>query len=255
MLTERVLTAAHLGILATLGYDPVPVYARPKIGIFATGDELVEAAGERKQGQIRVSNIYTLAEIIRQAGGFPVNLGLVRDRVTEVIAVYEKAHRLQLPLVISTGGTASGAYDFVKEAMEKCGALRLFNKVAIRPGAPVVAAAKEGQLLFGLSGNPGGAAVAMFLLIFPLIARLSGSHKRLERSLGRITKPLTARGEVRRFIWAASDEQGGQIFVTPFENQFCGTIKNHAQSNCLIEVPAGKVEIAANDPVNIWKLP
>ncbi|NLY39903.1 MAG: molybdopterin molybdotransferase MoeA [Firmicutes bacterium] len=250
-----VLTAAHLGVLATLGFDPVPVYAKPKIGIFATGNELVEACGERKQGQIRVSNIYTLAEIVRQAGGIPVNLGLVKDRVADVLKVYEKAQRLELPLVISTGGTASGAYDFVREAMETSGALRLFSKVAIRPGAPVVAAVKEGQLLFGLSGNPGGAAVAMYLLLYPLIARLSGSYKELERSQGRITKPLVARGGVRRFIWAASYEQDNQIIVTPFENQFCGTIKNHAQSNCLIELPAGEVEIAIDDPVVIWKLP
>ena len=69
--------------------------------------------------------------------------------------------------MISTGGTASRDYDIIKDAMDVASTTRLFNKVAVRPGAPVVASVKPGQLLIGLSGNPAGAAVTMLVIIFP----------------------------------------------------------------------------------------
>src|SRR5699024_10559028 len=100
------------------------------------------------------------------------NLGVVKDQISEVTKAYEQARQLELPIVISTGGTATGDYDLIKEAMDTISTSRLFNKVAIRPGAPVVASIKEGQLLIGLSGNPAGAAVAMYVLVFPIISKL-----------------------------------------------------------------------------------
>ncbi|HHX87862.1 MAG TPA: molybdopterin molybdotransferase MoeA [Firmicutes bacterium] len=250
-----VLTSAHMGVLATLGVEPVPVYTRPQVGVFSTGNELVDVRSQLKTGQLRVSNIYTLAEIIRQAGGIPVNLGVVKDRVESVLEVYAKTRRLGLPMVVSTGGTASGDYDVIKTAMDMV-AVRLFNKVAIRPGAPAVVSVREGeQLLIGLSGNPAGATVAMLLLIYPLIARLAGANRQLECVQGKLTKPLFRQGGVRGFLWANYCHQKAEVYVTPFENQYCGSIKTYANSNCLIEIPAGKVNLAANEPVTIWKLP
>jgi len=250
-----VLTSAHMGILATLGIDPVPVFVKPQIGIFSTGNELVDVHKPPEHGQLRASNIYTLAEIIRQAGGIPVNLGVVKDRIEDVIQVYKKARQLGLPVVISTGGTASGDYDVIKEAMDGISTSRLFNKVAIRPGAPVVASIKKGQLLIGLSGNPAGAAVAMLLLVFPVISKLAGTKKPLEQSKGKLTTPIFRKGGLRGFLWACYYEQNGCLYAATFENQFCGAMKTHAKSNCLIEIPAGKVNLPAGDLVTIWKLP
>ncbi|KUO51280.1 MAG: hypothetical protein APF76_17525 [Desulfitibacter sp. BRH_c19] len=250
-----VLTCAHMGVLATLGIDPVPVYKKPQIGIFSTGNELVDVHSQLQHGQLRASNIYTLAEIIRQAGGVPVSLGIVKDRIEDVIQVYEKAYRLRLPIVISTGGTASGAYDVIKEAMDMISVSRLFNKVAIRPGAPVVASVKDGQLLIGLSGNPAGSAVAMLLVMFPVISKLAGTNRHLEQSQAKLSTDVHRKGGLRGFLWGTYYEQHGCLYTTPFNNQFCGAIKTHAYSNCLIEIAAGKVNSATGDLVNIWKLP
>lgn len=250
----KIISSSHLGILATLGFDPVHVFAKPKIGIFSTGNELVDVNTEKKYGQLRASNLYTLAEIIRQAGGIPVNLGVIPDRVDDILEVYNKAYQLELPIVISTGGTASGDFDVVKDAMEKTGSLRLFNKVAIRPGAPVVSSIKENQLLIGLSGNPAGAVVAMFIIIFQIISFLAGSNKQLLQSQGKLTVPVIRNSGLRGFLWGFYEEQKSQLYVTPLENQFCGAIKNYANSNCLIEIEEGKVDYSINDIVVIWKL-
>ncbi|HHU77026.1 MAG TPA: molybdopterin molybdotransferase MoeA [Firmicutes bacterium] len=250
-----IISSAQVEILATLGIDPVTVYARPQIGIFSTGNELVTLQNKLQHGQLRASNIYTLAEIIRRAGGSPVNLGIVRDRADDVLQAYAKADQLQLPMVISTGGTASGDFDVTKAAMEQAGSSRLFNKVAMRPGAPFVVSKKENRLLIGLSGNPGGAIVTMFIFLFPMISKLAGDNKYLSPSRGRLTGPIVRQGGLRGFFWGCCDKRGGRLYVTPFRNQFCGAIKVHLHSNCLIEVPAGKVNLLPGDDVNIWHLP
>jgi molybdopterin molybdotransferase len=250
-----ILSSAHMGILATLGIDPVPVIAKPQIGIFSTGNELVDLHDRLLFGQLRASNLYTLAEIIRQAGGIPVNLGITRDRVDDVLQVYEKAHQLKLPLIISTGGTASGDYDIIKDAMEATVSTRLFNKAAIRPGAPFVASVKDKQLLIGLSGNPAGAIVAMLLFVFPMISRLAGADKQLLSGEGKLTAPITRKSGMRGFFWGCCEEREGGLYVTPFETQYCGAITTYANSNCLIEVPQSKVNLAVDDIVVFWKLP
>ncbi|NLX90148.1 MAG: molybdopterin molybdotransferase MoeA [Firmicutes bacterium] len=251
------ISPLHMEILATLGIDPVSVFVKPRIGVFSTGNELVDVHEEQLQfGQLRASNLYALAEIIRQAGGIPVNLGLVRDRVDNVVQVYEKASRLKLPIIISTGGTAFGDFDVIKDAMEKILSVRLFNKVAMRPGAPFVASVRDNQLLIGLSGNPGGAIVAMLMIIYPIISRLAGGNKHLLPGRGKLTVPIVRKEDsLRGFFWGRCNERDGRLYVTPLQNQFCGAIETHINSNCLIEVPAGKVKVAENEDVDYWKLP
>ncbi len=249
------ITPAHLGILATLGVDPVPVYKKPLIGIFSTGNELVVMKSQLMHGQIRASNIYTLAEIIRLAGAIPVFLGVVRDSVKDIIQIYEKANELDLPLVISTGGTASGDNDVIKDAMVALNSLRLFDKVAIRPGAPVVASVREKQLLVGLSGNPSGSTVATLTLLFPVISRLAGFERCLECTKGKLKTPLLRKGGLRAFLWAIFSENEGCLHVEPHINQFCGAVKSYFSSNCLVDVPAGGVNLMRDDLVVIWKLP
>ena len=86
-----IITSVHMEILATLGIDPVSVFARPRIGVFSTGNELVDVQKQLQFGQLRASNLYTLAEIVRQAGGVPVNLGVARDRLI-MSCSYMKRH-------------------------------------------------------------------------------------------------------------------------------------------------------------------
>src|SRR5438270_9832776 len=84
-----VLTPAHLGVLASLGYQRVPVFPRPRVGVLSTGDELVEGAAPLHAGQIRDSNRPTLVALVRQSGFTPVDLGLLRHDDTATTALIE----------------------------------------------------------------------------------------------------------------------------------------------------------------------
>jgi len=52
------ITTAEIGTMATFGYKDIQVYRKPKLALFATGDELVEPGNDLLPGQIYNSNIY-----------------------------------------------------------------------------------------------------------------------------------------------------------------------------------------------------
>lgn len=63
------LGITDIGILVTPGIKNVKIYKRPKIGISATGDELIEIGEELSDGKIRNSNSYTIAVGVEKLGG------------------------------------------------------------------------------------------------------------------------------------------------------------------------------------------
>src|SRR4030042_374155 len=130
------LKPAHIGLLASLGKTKVKVTRRPKVAIVATGDEVMDVKGKLKPGKIRSSNTYTLCAQIIKSGGIPKNLGIARDRFSEL----EKRIKLGLDcdLIITSGGVSVGDYDLVKDVLAAIGTKIKFWKIAIRPGKPLV---------------------------------------------------------------------------------------------------------------------
>ncbi|MBM7865537.1 molybdopterin molybdenumtransferase MoeA [Heliobacterium gestii] len=250
-----VIGAAESALLAALRRDPVRVRRRPRIGLFGTGDELWEGDGTPPPGKIRPTNVYALAALVRQAGGEPVLLGTAADRREAVADVFRAGLEAGLDLVISTGGVSAGDYDVVKDALYGMDAEMLFWKVALRPGAPAVAARWEKGLLIGLSGNPAGAVILFILLVAPVIASLSGRSWSLPRSTARLAAPFAKRKGLRGFLWGKAEEREGRLWVRLLDNQKCGGMRSFLESNCLVEVPAGAHDWPAGRETSVLWLP
>ena len=246
-----ILKPAHLAVLASLGREPISVKPVPKIGLFCTGDELCPVQGTLGPGKIRVTNIYPLAQLIRQAGGQPVDLGLIPDQLDAVKEVYARAESMGLDLVVSTGGVAAGDYDVVKDAMLAAGARSLFWKVAVRPGAPVAVAEKNNRVWIGLSGSPAGAIVITLLLVAPLVAALAGKDWTLKRQKAVLTVNLQSKKDLCGYWWARIWNEEGRFLVEPLSEQHCGVIKSYMNSNCLLKIPAGQVDLPTGSLVDV----
>ncbi len=246
------LSAFHLGLLAFLGIDPVKVIRRPRVGIFCTGSELVPVRSKKGTGQIRVSNFHTLAELIRSTGGVPIDLGIAPDNLEEICSKVQEAEDIEVDLLLSTGGAASGDYDLLLEAMEKTGFQYLFWKVAFRPGAPAAAGLKNNLLWIGLSGNPTGAAVMTLLTAVPFTGILSGRGDPLQKHKAILTRPLISKKGMRSFWWGYCQLRAGKLFVDFFGGQECSMVKSYLNSNCLIEIPPGEVSWEEGSTADIW---
>jgi molybdopterin molybdotransferase len=175
---DSVLEAGHrvgpaeIAVMATFGYTQVKVYRKPRVAIFATGDELVEFNQIPRPDQIRNSNAYCLASQLKLMDLDADYLGIVRDDKDELRR--QMLSGLERDVLIITGGVSMGEYDFVHHVFRDLGLEILFNKVAIKPGKPTVFARREDKLIFGLPGNPISALITFECFVRPVLGRLCG---------------------------------------------------------------------------------
>lgn len=175
------LGPGHLGVLASLGVEQVLVYRRPVVGVFSTGDELVEPGRPLGPGQIRDSNRFTLLALVRQAGFTAVDLGLVADEEAAIErAVLDGVARCDA--LVTSGGVSMGDYDFVKVVLDRLGEMR-WMQIAIKPAKPLAfgtvsspgtLGAERAVPVFGLPGNPVSSMVSFELFARPALRRMAG---------------------------------------------------------------------------------
>jgi len=236
-----VLTPAHLGVLASLGYARVPVFPRPRVGVLSTGDELVEGAGELRPGRIRDSNRPTLLALVHQSGFTPVDLGLVRDDETTIATAVERG-LTTCDALVTSGGVSVGDFDYVKAVLDRLGSMRSWQ-VAIKPAKPLAFGTVQGKPVFGLPGNPVSSMVSFELFARPALRQMGG-HRRLFRPQvdAVVAEPIRRRSDGKlhlvRVVAAAGED--GRWRVRPVGGQGSHQLSAAAAANALALVPDGE---------------
>ncbi|HZR15675.1 MAG TPA: gephyrin-like molybdotransferase Glp [Acidimicrobiia bacterium] len=167
-----VLGAAHVGVLASLGYETVRAHPRARVGVLSTGDELVEGEGALEPGQIRDANRPMLLALLDEAGCEPRDLGIARDDEALIVRTLEDAFAT-CDAVVTSGGVSMGEYDYVKAALDRFGALQWWQ-VAIKPAKPLAFGVVRDTPVFGLPGNPVSSHVSFELFARPALLRMMG---------------------------------------------------------------------------------
>ena len=205
-----VLDASHIAILAMTGVTAVPVVRRPSVAILATGDEIVEVAEQPQPHQIRNSNSYMLAALVRASGGEAHVLRVARDTVTALRPLLEEGLRHDLLMV--TGGVSAGKYDLVKPTLRELGTEFLFERVRIQPGQPTAFGVCNGKPVFGLPGNPGSTLITYQLFARPALQLLSGRAEPMQAFLSaQFEAPFRHKGGLTRFLPARLNEDGQRL--------------------------------------------
>lgn len=181
----QALGPAELGMLASLGMDHVLVHRRPVVGVFSTGDELVEPGRPLGPAQIYDSNRATLLAVAAQAGGLPLDLGVVRDRPGELERALAAA-LARADVLVTSGGVSMGELDLLKPLLARAGQVH-FGRVRMKPGKPLtfatlpvrqdngeIDATQPARPVFALPGNPVSSLVTFQLFVRPAIRRLLG---------------------------------------------------------------------------------
>jgi molybdenum cofactor synthesis domain-containing protein len=167
-----VLTPAHLGVLASLGFDEVPAYPRLRVGVISTGDELQEGPVTLAPGQIRDSNRPMLLAMVAETGAIPVDLGIGRDDEAEVERRFRDA-AASCDAIVTSGGVSVGDYDVVKAVLDRIGVLEWWQ-ITIKPAKPLAFGLVDGTPLFGLPGNPVSSHVSFELFARPALLQMMG---------------------------------------------------------------------------------
>ncbi|MGE0825308.1 MAG: gephyrin-like molybdotransferase Glp [Candidatus Binatia bacterium] len=233
----RVLRAADIGLLASIGRSFVLVRQRPRVAILSTGNELVEVDESLRPGQIVNSNAYTLAAAVRETGAIPVPLAIVRDTLPEIRAALGEAVRHDV--VLSTGGVSVGDFDFVKQAMDELGMHRLFWQVAQKPGKPLTFGLLRERPYFGLPGNPVSALVCFYLYTRPALRRMMG-HQKLSFPVVSATvgEEITKAKGLTEFIRCRLELAKGHYIAHSTGTQSSGVLSSLSLGDGLIIGPA-----------------
>ncbi|HEY8216457.1 MAG TPA: gephyrin-like molybdotransferase Glp, partial [Acidimicrobiia bacterium] len=173
--TGTLLSAAAIGVLASVGASTVSVVPRPRVGVLSTGDELVES-GPLAPGKIRDSNRPMLVGLARDAGFEAIDLGIAVDDEERIVATLEDAFR-RCDAVLTSGGVSVGDYDYVKAALDRFGALE-WRQVAIKPAKPLAFGVVKGVPVFGLPGNPVSSLVSYECFARPALLQMAGHSRR-----------------------------------------------------------------------------
>ncbi|WP_407708382.1 gephyrin-like molybdotransferase Glp [Bacillus altitudinis] len=246
------VTPGVTAILATFGYAVVPVVKKPVIGIISTGTELLQVSDAMVDGKIRNSNLSMVYAQVIEAGGEPLDLGGVSDDFDQSYEAV-KAALSKVDMLITTGGVSVGDFDFLPAIYEKLGADVLFNKVAMRPGSvTTVAALPNGQLLYGLSGNPAACFVGFELFVKPIIYKWCLKENPFPVfAEAKLTHDFPKANPFTRFVRASLHFTGSQLSVTPTGLDKSSAVTSIAHADCFIALPGGTRGFSAGDQVSV----
>lgn len=243
----RRLSAADLGVIASLGVAEVAVWRRPRVAFFSTGDELRSLGEPLGLGEIYDSNRYTLFGMLTELGVEVVDLGVVSDDPAALELAFSRAARAA-DAVITSGGVSVGEADYTREILGRLGEVR-FWKVAMKPGRPLAFGRIDGAWFFGLPGNPVSVMVTFYEFVRPALEKLMGTAPGTPWTLpARTTRTLKKRpGRVEFQRGCLRREADGSLTVTPTGDQGSGILSSMSQANCLIVLPleTGRVEAGA----------
>ena len=267
------LDFAAIALAAACGRSRIVTYAKPRVGVLSTGDEVVDIDVPPGPYQIRNSNSYSLAAQIADLGADPVLLPIAPDESTRLSELLHEG--LDADLLLISGGVSMGKYDLVEHALAELKAEFFFTGAKIQPGKPVVFGAvpagpgpalpsangrseveggrpqegnRMGKYFLGLPGNPISTMVCFELFARPLIEALAGLQARpLAFVSARLTSPIKIKLCLKRFLPAHFSGEFENSEVELVHWQGSGDVASMARSNCYVVIPPDRENIPAGE--------
>lgn len=236
----EMIRAQQVAVLASVGCSRPLVSRRPKVGVIATGSELVEP--DRKPGacQIRNSNSFQLSAMVLGASGLPQNYGRVGDSKGAIQAVLRKA-MVNNDVVVLSGGISKGDYDFVRAVLEESSVELVLDKVRVSPGRLMVFGVSDGAFCFGLSGNPVSNFIMFELVVKPFLYMMAGHRFKATVSHAQMAETIV-REKAEKDLWLAVSLTADGL-AHRIEHRGSMSITSLCSADGLIHVPAGVTEI------------
>jgi len=269
---EVVLEAGHrlrgsdVGAVTGVGRAEVLVHRVVRVGVAATGDEIVEPEDELPPGRVRNVNQYLLGSMARALGAEVVDYGVIRDEEKALDDLFARAGR-ECDVLLLSGGSSKGSKDLVLSSILRVPAAEvLFHGVAIAPGKPTMLAHAGDLAVLGVPGNPAAAAV-VFVLFGSVLVRLRGGEK-LARILAtrprvraRLASDLTSTpgredyvrvrlGDAGAGTGTGTGESDELAVATPLRGKSV-TISTIARADGLLRIPRSSEGLAAGSEVEV----
>ncbi|GGB99318.1 molybdopterin molybdenumtransferase MoeA [Marinobacterium zhoushanense] len=244
------LDARHLGVIASVGIDRVPVYRRLRVAVLNTGDELLMPGQPNQPGKIYNSNYFTLKGLLEPLGVDVIFSGVVEDSLATTRDALALAAQ-QSDLILSSGGVSVGEEDHVKAAVQSLGELGLW-RMAIKPGKPLAYGRVGTTPFIGLPGNPAAVLVTFLMLARPYLLKMQGCTA-LQPSCFQLPAGFGRERAIPRdeFIRARLVQGEAGLQAAPLDNQSSGVLSSAIRAGGLLLIPAGE-RVAPGQLLNFY---
>jgi len=235
------ITAAEIGVLASVGKTTVLVKRNPKITLFSTGDELVPVGIVPEPYQIRQSNAHTIKAALFEAGIASEIVHIADDKgaiKSALLLALEKSDALLL-----SGGVSKGKYDYLPEIFEEIGVEKHFHKVLQRPGKPFWFGEHKATttMIFGFPGNPTSTFANFHLYFKPWLNQCFG-HGNSENQVS-LEGPFENTTDLTRFVRAYAVLKNGRLKAKLIHGNGSGDLTSLTKANGFVRVkPKQKVD-------------
>lgn len=241
------LRPQDVAAIASGGAGRVQAFARLKVGLISTGDEIVRPGNILGDGKVYDSNHHLLRGLLNTVGAEPVDYGVIPDEQSRVERAVRTA-AIECDVILTTGGASRGEADFVVETIQSMGTLHAWQ-LAVKPGRPLAMGQIDDTVFFGLPGNPVAAFVTFLLYAQPMFARLQGANWQVPQRY-----PLPAGFAIprkktdRREFWRGwIDNTDDGPVLRKFGRDGSGLISGLRQATGLIEVPEDISKVQQGD--------
>ena len=270
---NTIISAAEIGVLATVGKATVKVAKIPKVMIISTGDELVGVAETPLTHQIRRSNVFTLVSLLEK-----LNIPSETAHITDDKPILKERIKVYLEdfdVLLFSGAVSKGKYDFLPEVLDELGVEKLFHKVAQRPGKPFwfgisdalglsgqdvskdeekngslsVVEVKKNTIVFAFPGNPISTFVNCLAYFYPWYYKSVGVAQQEENAI--LADDVTFKPNLTCFLQVKLSYRYGHLIATPISGNGSGDLASLVHTDAFIQLPNDQTEFKKGDGFKI----
>ncbi len=246
------ISAAELGVAATVGKTELKVATLPTVCIITTGDELVEVNETPLPHQIRKSNAYSVQALLRMYG-IESDLRHIYDEREEIRRVLSACLE-QYDILVLSGGVSKGKLDFIPGVLEELGVEKLFHRVKQRPGKPFWfgESRERNTVVFALPGNPVSSFMCTRRYLMPFLHK-SLSGQEAPPQYARLAEPFTFKPDLTYFLQVSLKSTAeGVLLAHPVPGKGSGDLANLCDAEAFLELPAGREHFEAGESFRLW---
>ena len=240
----EVLNASRVGAIAALGLSDVAVYAKPRVAILSTGNEIVDPGRPLEPGQIYDINRYTLAAVIEEHGGIASPHRTAADTIADLSRALDES--FEDDVLVFSGGTSVGERDLILDALSQKGEV-LFHGISVKPGKPTAFGLVHGKPFFGMPGYPASCLSNAHILLVPALRRIARLPPHAVKT---VTLPLA-----RRVVSARDRHQFYTVRVADGTAipayKASGDITSMSQADGYFEIAAETAVVEAGELVEV----
>ncbi|MHC4691548.1 MAG: molybdopterin molybdotransferase MoeA [Planctomycetota bacterium] len=245
------ILAQHIAVLASLGCSEPLVSVQPRVGIIATGSELVDPGQKPSACQIRNSNAFQLAAQVTNSAGIATNYGIAADTEEAIDSMFKKG-AAENDVLIFSGGVSMGDYDLVPGILEKNNVRLLFEKVAVKPGRPTVFGVSNEIFCFGLPGNPVSTFIIFELFVKPFLFKMMGHNYTPVVSYGQLEKTITNKKTERDSWLPVAFTEKNKVAIVEYHGS--AHINALSEADGLLCIPTGVAELKEGTTVAVRQI-